>query len=175
MQMRQRVIVLRSAILLSFVATLVLSGCVSTPPYVYHYIPGRTATVDSGYAVAPHTAPLLVKEAIDAGNELVGKPYRYGGGHQSFYHTAYDCSGAVSFVLHSIGRINTPTPSKELLDYAQGGPGKWITVYASHGHSFLVVAGLRFDTGYGAGEHGPQWLTRSRSADEFVMRHPDGL
>jgi hypothetical protein len=170
MQMRQRVIVL-----LSFAAAFVLAGCVSTPPYVYHYIPGRTATIDSEYAVAPHTAPLLVKKAIYAGNELVGKPYRYGGGHQTFYDTAYDCSGAVSFVLHSIGRINTPTPSKELRDYAQGGPGKWITVYASQGHSFLVVAGLRFDTGYGAGEHGPQWLTRSRSADEFVMRHPDGL
>ena len=54
-------------------------------------------------------------------------------------------------------------------------PEDGLAVYASQGHSFLVVAGLRFDTGYGAGEHGPQWLTRSRPADEFVMRHPDGL
>ena len=159
----------------AYFVAFVLTGCVSTPPYVYHYIPGQTATLDNGYAVAPPIAPFLVKEAIDAGNELVGKPYRYGGGHKTFYDTSYDCSGAVSFVLHSIGRMNTPTPSKELRGYAEGGPGSWITVYASRGHSFLVVAGLRFDTAYGAGEHGPQWLTRSRAADEFVMRHPDGL
>jgi hypothetical protein len=160
---------------LIYLVALALTGCVSTPPYVYHYIPGRTATLENGYAVAPPTAPLQVRDAIDAGNELIGKPYRYGGGHHNFYDTAYDCSGAVSFVLHSIGRMNTPTPSKELRDYAEGGPGRWITVYASRGHSFLVVAGLRFDTGYGGGEHGPQWLTRSRPADEFVTRHPYGL
>lgn len=162
-------------VILLFAVSVVLTGCVSTPPYVYHYIPGRTATLDSGYAVAPRTSPLLVREAIDAGNELVGKPYRYGGGHQNFYDTAYDCSGAVSFVLHSIGRMYTPTPSNELRRYGEGGPGRWITVYASGGHSFLVVAGLRFDTGYGSGGHGPQWLTRSRPADEYVMRHPSGL
>jgi hypothetical protein len=165
----------RSELFLLFVVASVLTGCVTTPPYVYHYIPGRTATLDNGYAVAPPSAPLTVREAIDAGNELIGKPYRYGGGHKSYYDTAYDCSGAVSYVLHSIGRMNTPTPSKELRDYAQSGPGTWITVYASRGHSFLVVAGLRLDTGYGSHEHGPQWLTRSRPADEFVMRHPYGL
>jgi hypothetical protein len=162
-------------VILLIAVAVVLTGCVSTPPYVYRYIPGRTATLDNGYAVAPHTAPLLVREAIDAGKELVGKPYRYGGGHQNFYDTAYDCSGAVSFVLHSIGRMYTPTPSKELRRYGEGGPGKWITLYASGGHSFLVVAGLRFDTGYGSGERGPQWLIRSRPAGAFVMRHPSGL
>ena len=165
----------RSELLLLLAVASVLTGCVTTPPYVYHYIPGRTATLDNGYAVAPPTAPLPVREAIDAGNELIGKPYRYGGGHKNYYDTAYDCSGAVSYVLHSIGRMNTPTPSKELRDYAQSGPGTWITVYASRGHAFLVVAGLRPDTGYGRREHGPQWLTRSRPADEFVMRHPYGL
>ena len=165
----------RSWALLLLAVTLVFSGCVSTPPYVYHYIPGRTATLENGYAVAPVTAPFFVQVAIDAGNELIGKPYRYGGGHQTFYDDAYDCSGAVSYVLHSIGRMNTPTPSKELRGYGNDGPGTWITLYASSGHTFLVVAGLRFDTGYGTGEHGPHWLTRSRPADKFVMRHPNGL
>jgi hypothetical protein len=170
-----RPVFFRLGLLLIFAVAYVLTGCVSTPPYVYHYIPGQTASVDNGYAVAPGTAPLLVKEAVEAGNELIGKPYRYGGGHRNFYDTAYDCSGAVSFVLHSIGRMNTPTPARNLRSYAEDGPGRWITVYASHQHSFLVIAGLRFDTGYGTGKHGPQWLTRSRPADEFVMRHPYGL
>ena len=28
------------------------------------------------------------------------------------------------------------------------GKGKWMTVYTNPGHAFLVVAGLRLDTGY---------------------------
>jgi hypothetical protein len=171
----QKTPIICCGLLLVLALTLVMSGCVSTPPYVYHYVPGRTATLDNGYAMAPRAAPFFVQEAIDAGNQLIGKPYRYGGGHRTFYDDAYDCSGAVCYVLHSIGRMNTPTPSKELRAYGEGGPGTWITIYASSGHTFLVVAGLRFDTGYGTGEHGPSWLTRSRPADEFVMRHPIGL
>ena len=157
------------------IVAIFLAGCETTPPYTYHYIPGRTATLENGLAVAPEKAPQIVREAIWAGNELVGKPYRYGGGHASFYDSAYDCSGAVGYVLHAIGRLETPTPSDEFRHYSEGGPGKWMTVYAANGHAFLVVAGLRFDTGYGSGGHGPQWLTRSRQADHFVMRHPEGL
>ena len=171
----KRTLIIRSGVLLLVTLALAMSSCVSTPPYVYHYVPGRTATLENGYAMAPHSAPFFVQEAIDAGNQLVGKPYRYGGGHRTFYDDAYDCSGAVSYVFHSIGRMNTPTPSEELRGDGEGGPGSWITIYASSGHSFVVVAGLRFDTGYGTGKYGPHWLTRSRPADEFVMRHPTGL
>jgi len=154
---------------------LVLAGCQSTPPYVYQYIPGKTATVSNGYAAAPLHAPFLVHVAIDAGNEIAGRPYRFGGGHAGFYDDAYDCSGAVSYVLHAIGRLSTPSPSWAFRRYGEGGAGRWITVYAHRGHVFLVVAGLRFDTGYGSGPAGPHWLTRSRPADDYVMRHPPGL
>ena len=43
---------------------------------------------------------------------------------------------------------------------------------------FVVVAGLRFDTGYnghGYGNSGPRWTTRSRPAEGCVIRHPEGL
>jgi hypothetical protein len=154
---------------------LFFSGCATTPPYVYRYIPGRTATVENGIAIAPPRAPRIVKDAIAAGNDLVGKPYRYGGGHRTYYDDAYDCSGAVSYVLHAIGRLNTPTPSKEFRHYGDSGEGRWISLYASSGHSFLVVAGLRYDTGWGDADHGPRWLTRGRPADDFLIRHPGGL
>jgi hypothetical protein len=154
---------------------LLFAGCQSTPPYLYHYVPGRTAVVENGLAVAPPLAPLAVHLAINAGNEIAGKPYRFGGGHASFYDESYDCSGAVSYVLHAIGRLSTPAPSRSFRNYGENGAGRWITVYAHPGHVFLVVAGLRFDTGYGTGAGGPNWLTRSRPADRYTIRHPAGL
>ena len=92
--------------------TLVLAGCETAPPYSYQYNPAYTAYVEGSLANPPAKAPAIVRQAIAAGNELIGKPYRYGGGHRTFYDNAYDCSGAVSYVLHAIGRLETPTPSQ---------------------------------------------------------------
>jgi hypothetical protein len=156
-------------------ALLLLSGCSTTPPYAYRYIPGKTATVQAGYAVAPPKAPHSIHRAIAAGNQITGYPYRYGGGHRSFYDSAYDCSGAASYVLGAIGRLGSPVPSQAFRKFGESGPGKWITIYAKKGHVFLVIAGLRFDTGFGDSARGPGWLTRSRPADGYVMRHPRGL
>ena len=164
-----------AAVAAAAATAVLLAGCQTTPPYVYHYVPGRTAVLDGMYAVAPPAAPPLVRRAITAGNEIAGRPYRFGGGHGNFYEGAYDCSGAVSYVLHSIGRLSQPEPSAALRRYGEGGPGRWVTIYARTGHVFLVVAGLRFDTGYGGGATGPHWLTRSRPADDYVTRHPAGL
>jgi len=166
---------LRRIVSLCFtLVAVLLAGC-STPPYVYHYVQGRTAIVRDGCAIAPQGAPEDVKTAIAAGNRIAGLPYRWGGGHGCSVDTAYDCSGAASFVLLSIGRLNEPTTARALRDYGAGGAGEWISIYARRDHVFLVVAGLRFDTGWGNGARGPHWTTASRSTDGCVVRHPDGL
>jgi hypothetical protein len=36
-----------------------------------------------------------------------------------------------------------------LMRWGKRGSGRWITSYANPGHAYMVVAGLRFDTGYG--------------------------
>ena len=85
--------------------------------------------------------------AINAGNQIRKFPYRYGGGHQSFFDSGYDCSGAVSYVLNGAGLIEDPLPSGDLASsWGSLGKGRWITVYANGGHAYMVVAGLRFDT-----------------------------
>ena len=155
--------------------TIVLAGCETVPPYSYQYNPAQTAFMAGALASPPTRAPAVVRRAIAAGNELIGKPYRYGGGHKTFYDSAYDCSGSVSYVLHAIGRLETPSPSGTFRKYGDGGAGRWVTIYASRGHVFLVIAGLRFDTGYGDHTHGPRWQTRSRPAHGYVLRHPPGL
>ena len=63
-------------------------------------MPGTTARYVDGLAAAPMSAPAAVQEIIWAGNELIGLPYIYGGGHASFISPGYDCSGTVSFALH---------------------------------------------------------------------------
>lgn len=156
-------------------SAVILAGCGGTAPYVYHYVPGKTAVLQNGCAVAPSGAPPEVLAAIAAGNRIAGLPYQYGGGHGRDFDTAYDCSGAASFVLRSTGRLDESMPAKAFRRYGEDGYGHWISIYARRDHVFLVVAGLRFDTGWSSGPRGPQWTTRSRPADGCVVRHPDGL
>lgn len=159
---------------------LTLAGCAGSPePYVYRYVPGRTATVgENGGAVAPPQAPENVRTAIAAGNRIAGRPYAYGGGHRDAEDAAdgYDCSGATSYVLAAAGALpGGTTTSSGFRRYGASGPGDWISVYARRGHVFLVVAGLRFDTGWTKQPRGPHWTTRSRTAEGCVLRHPVGL
>jgi len=159
------------------VLALCLASCQSpAPPYHYQYVAGRTAILTPRGAMIPNDAPEPVKRMVAAGNYLQGKPYVYGGGHRSFNCVGYDCSGTASFMLHAAGLLNVPMASDEFRNYGAPGPGKWVTLYATRGHVFTIVAGLRMDTGYN-GEHGdgPKWSTRSRPAKGFVLRHPPGL
>ncbi|MGI8605189.1 MAG: NlpC/P60 family protein [Verrucomicrobiales bacterium] len=144
-------------------------------PYRYSYKSGRTARLVGGYAEAPRRAPRQVKQAIAAGNELLGKPYKYGGGHRHIYDSGYDCSGTVSYVLNRAGLMRGTMPSQGFRKYGKKGEGKWITLYAKNGHVFLVVAGLRIDTGGSRAHTGPRWKPRSRTTRGFYLRHPPGL
>ncbi len=153
---------------------LLLAGCAS-PSYVYRYVPGRTATLVDGQAMAPPEAPPRVQAAIAAGNAIAGAPYRYGGGHGGDADGAFDCSGAASYVLREAGLLADCMPSKGFRRFGESGEGDWISVYARRNHVFLVVAGLRFDTGWTGEEEGPRWTKRSRPANGAVIRHPTGL
>ncbi len=157
------------------VASSLLASCAGPSAYSYHFVPGRTAVVSNGYAMPPAGAPGPVVEAIAAGNRIAGLPYRYGGGHASFTDSAYDCSGSASYVLHGAGLLGSPMPSTGFRHYGESGPGRWISVYARHDHTFLVIAGLRFDTGYGDTRgSGPRWSDRDRTTRGAVVRHPRG-
>lgn len=163
------------ALLATLAAVVFLCGCAGPAPYHYRYVRGKTATVRNGYAVAPPRAPAAVRAAIDAGNRIAGLPYRYGGGHGEGPCNAYDCSGAASYVLRGAGRLRSSCPAIAFRHYGASGKGKWISIYARRDHVFLVVAGLRFDTGWGHGVEGPKWTTLSRPATGCVIRHPEGL
>jgi hypothetical protein len=136
---------------------------------------GAKAIIVRGKAVAPEGSSTVVKRAIEAGNRIVGKPYRRGGGHGKLEDSAYDCSGTVSYVLCKCGLLDSPTTSTALRKYGESGEGKNITIYARDGHTFMTVAGLRLDTTGGGDERrGPRWSTTSRSIKGFRARHAKG-
>jgi hypothetical protein len=123
---------------------------------------------------ASPSVPGAVFRAIAAANRIAGFPYRYGGGHGSFRDTGYDCSGSVSYVLHAAGRLRRPRDSGELMSYGRQGPGRWITIYAHPGHTYMVIRGRRYDT-TGRWETGSRWQRTDRSSTGYVVRHPAGL
>jgi cell wall-associated NlpC family hydrolase len=130
-----------------------------------------------GLALAPINAPAAVQNVIDAGNQIAHLPYRFGGGHGTFEDNAYDCSGSLSFVFAAAGLLNTTVTSGQLMSWGKPGPGKWITVFAAPGHTFMYVAGLRFDT-VALAQTGSRWSNRSANEPDlksFVVRHPAGL
>jgi len=137
--------------------------------------PNVATLTPAGLAVAPIGAPPAVQEIINAGNQIARLQYLWGGGHGAFEDYAYDCSGSVSFVLAAAHLLNTTEVSGQFMSYGDPGPGKWVTIFASNGHVYMYVAGLRFDT-VALAEYGSRWT--NHSADDggsFVARHPPGL
>ncbi len=137
-------------------------------------IDGEITRLTGAQALAPAAAPPAILAAVTAANELVGLPYKWGGGHGSFEDSGYDCSGSVSKVLNAIGALDDPLDSRALRSWGEPGRGRWITVYTNPSHAYVVIAGLRFDTS-GRGGKGPRWRAESRPSSGYVARHPDGL
>ena len=113
---------------------------------------------------------------IRAGNRIRHKPYRWGGGHRRWRSKGYDCSGAVSYVLHRAGLLDYPLDSTGFMHWGKKGHSRWVTIYANSGHAFMVIAGLRWDTSYitDGDPSGPGWSTLRRSSKGYRVRHPAG-
>jgi cell wall-associated NlpC family hydrolase len=141
-------------------------------------VPGSLARYVNGLAAAPMAAPAAVQEAIWAGDQIVGLPYIFGGGHASFISPGYDCSGTVSFALHGAGVLSTPEDSSELESYGSHGVGRWVTVFSNPGHAYVDVAGLRLDTSAAddpSNQQGPRWRPLRPQNSGYTVRHPLGL
>lgn len=134
----------------------------------------RAALTPDGLAVAPLGAPEVVRAVIAAGNQIARLPYRYGGGHQTWTDTAYDCSASISFAFAAAGLLDRPLVSGDLANWGSAGAGRWITIFANGGHVYMYVAGLRFDTS-GLRATGSRWQAEPRSGAGFTVRHPTGL
>lgn len=151
----------------------------STTPAAPVGPPGRGKVRKDGTAVAPADAPANIQAAIAAGNAIHTYPYHWGGGHRSFTDTGYDCSGAVSYVLHAAGLLSSPMTSGGFASsWGAAGKGRWITVYGNASHVYMIVAGLRFDTSSGGDRwnqgSGPRWRKKKRKPRGYTAKYAPG-
>ncbi|HEV7585410.1 MAG TPA: hypothetical protein VGO14_06485 [Solirubrobacteraceae bacterium] len=141
-------------------------------------VPGSTARYIAGLAAAPMGVPAGVQQMVWAGNQIIGLPYIYGGGHQSFVSRGYDCSGTVSFALHGAALLTIPEDSSELMAWGSHGVGRWVTIFSNPGHAYMTVAGLRLDTSAAddpTNQQGPRWRPLRTGNSGYSIRHPLGL
>jgi hypothetical protein len=142
-------------------------------------VKGRVARLRTdGRAAIPRSAPKRVKRVLAAANLIIGRPYKWGGGHGRLFDTGYDCSGAVGYALIRAGLLNTSMVSGTFARWAVGGAGRWISIHANKGHVYMEVAGLRLDTsavGDPTGAKGVRWRPVIGRRMGFHTRHIKGL
>jgi cell wall-associated NlpC family hydrolase len=138
-------------------------------------VPGGESIGGNGTIPIPTDVPEPVQKVIAGANEIADFPYVYGGGHASFVDNAYDCSGSVSYALAAGGLLSAPETSGQLESWGAPGPGKFITVYANAGHTYMYVDGILFDTAGRRGVYASRWQVEPTDNEGYVVRHWPGL
>ncbi len=138
-------------------------------------IPGGESIGGNGTIPIPTGVPEVVQKVIAGANEIADFPYVYGGGHASFVDNAYDCSGSVSYALAAGGLLSAPETSGQLESWGAPGPGKYITVLANAGHTYMYVDGILYDTAGRSGVYASRWQVEPTDNAGYVMRHWPGL
>ncbi|MCW2970132.1 MAG: hypothetical protein JWO23_1259 [Solirubrobacterales bacterium] len=138
-------------------------------------VPGGRSIGGNGTVTISAALPEAVQKVIAGANEITDFPYVFGGGHASFVDNAYDCSGSVSYALAAGGLLGAPQTSGELESWGAPGPGRYITVLANAGHTYMYVAGMLYDTAGRSGVYASRWQVGSVDNSGFVARHWPGL
>jgi cell wall-associated NlpC family hydrolase len=138
-------------------------------------VPGGRSIGGDGSLPIPASLPEVIQKVIAGANEITNFPYVFGGGHGSFVDNAYDCSGSVSYALAAGGLLSEPETSGTLESWGAPGPGRYITVYANAGHTYMYVDGILYDTAGRSGVYASRWQVGSVDNSGFVARHWPGL
>jgi len=161
----------------------------STP---IRFVAGERAALaaeDGHLALIPLDAPPRVQAMVIAGNELQGLPYGPAGHPDPRGATEEDCSSTINYVLYRAGVrpiaeiVGSNPLAQDYTRWGAPGPGRWVTIYATSEHVFVLLAGLRLDTSHNGTdvgpnryEDGPRWrLGRIPTWAHWAVRHPPGL
>jgi cell wall-associated NlpC family hydrolase len=138
-------------------------------------VTGGSSVGGNGTIPIPTNVPEVVQRVVAGANAITDFPYVFGGGHASFVDNAYDCSGSVSYALAAGGLLSAPETSGELESWGAPGPGRYITVYAAAGHTYMYVNGVLYNTSGRSGVYASRWQVRSTDNTGYVARHWPGL
>lgn len=130
-----------------------------------------------------------LEDLIVEANRMIAlnEPYLWGGGHGAFSSSGpWDCSGAMSWLMHHLGllRSTTPLTSTGFMQEGVAGRGQLFTIYASPEHVFLIIeSGSQTGWAWGTATHaigdrspttgGPQWHIHTTVG--FEARHYPGF
>ncbi|HUB35347.1 MAG TPA: hypothetical protein VL972_00845 [Solirubrobacteraceae bacterium] len=138
-------------------------------------VPGGESIGGNGAIPIPTGVPEVIQKVVAGANAIADFPYVFGGGHGSFVDDAYDCSGSVSYALAAGGLLSAPETSGELESWGAPGPGRYITVYANAGHTYMYVDGILYDTAGRSGVYASRWQVGAVDNSGYVARHWPGL
>ena len=113
----------------------------------------------------------MIQAMINEANRIdrARYPYRWGGGHNSRFTGPYDCSGAVSAVLHAAGLLRSPLVSGNFTRWGARGRGL-VTIYANASHVYMSIKGRFFGTSRSNPGGGAGWF-RGGPRPGFVVVH----
>jgi hypothetical protein len=141
-------------------------------------------TADGGFDSGTHLAAMYA-EMVKIDKRKYA--YKYGGGHGAGFNGGpYDCSGAVSAVLHAGGLLSAPMSTSGLIGWGQSGRGTYLTVWVKEianqpqvSHTFItLVLKDSGDTVYfeaGGNDSSHTGFHTARSHDGFQPRTWPGL
>ncbi len=138
-------------------------------------VAGGESIGGNGTLPIPTGVPEVIQKVVAGANAITDFPYVFGGGHGSFVDNAYDCSGSVSYALAAGGLLSEPETSGTLESWGAPGPGRYITVYANAGHTYMYVDGILYDTAGRSGPYASRWQVGGTDNSGYVVRHWPGL
>jgi hypothetical protein len=127
---------------------------------------------------------------VIAGNELQGLSYGQDGHPDPRGVVQEDCSSSLNYLLYRaairpISEIVRDNPlAQDYTSWGAPGAGRWVSIFATQSHVFVVVAGLRLDTSHHSTdvgpnrlEDGPRWriFAGIPTWARWSVRHPPGL
>jgi predicted small lipoprotein YifL len=138
-------------------------------------VAGGESIGGNGTIPIPTNVPDVIQKVVAGANAIADFPYVFGGGHASFVDNAYDCSGSVSYALAAGGLLSEPETSGTLEGWGVPGPGRYITVYANAGHTYMYIDGMLYDTAGRSGVYASRWQVQPTNNAGYVVRHWPGL
>jgi hypothetical protein len=119
-------------------------------------------------------APLSLAKLVQIADLVDSRhfSYNWGGGHeQPAQLEAFDCSGAVSYLLQQAGFPISTRVAAGFRSAFQPGSGKDFTIYASPSHVFTGLAGKQWGTSDANPGGGAGWFSGHSTAG-YTARHP---